>query len=137
MNIENYEKQIQADRLLNYGLLDQAERLYEEVLAAEPANVEVAFGLARVALERGDEQLAYERALRAVKIKPNFDDAQRLVQRLAEILAVRKRNAEAASSGSAAPQHQSEAVRPSEQSAFARNRSMADHRADEQQRNKK
>ena len=135
MNIENYEKQIQADRLLNYGLLDQAERLYEEVLAAEPTNVEVAFGLARVALERGDEQLAYERALRAAKIKPNFDDAQRLVQRLAEILATRAAAGAPGSSGG--PQHQSEAIRPSEQSAFARNRSMADHRADEQQREKK
>ena len=39
MNIANYEKQIQADRLLTYGLLDQAEKLYEEVLAAEPSNV--------------------------------------------------------------------------------------------------
>jgi tetratricopeptide (TPR) repeat protein len=131
VNIDNYEKQIQADRLLNYGLLDQAERLYEEVLATEPTNVEVAFGLARVALERGDEQLAYERAQRAAQIKPNFDDAQRLVQRLAEILATRQPGA------AGTPQHQSETVRPSEQSAFARNRSMADHRADEQQREKK
>lgn len=126
MNIESYEKQIQADRLLAYGLLDQAERLYEEVLTAEPGNVEVAFGLARVALERGDEALAYERARRAAAINSRFDDAQRLVQRLAEILATR----------SSQPQ-QSAPVRPSEQSAFTRNRSMADHRADEQERNPK
>jgi tetratricopeptide (TPR) repeat protein len=133
MNIDNYEKQIQADRLLTYGLLDQAERLYEEVLAAEPNNVEVAFGLARVALERGDEHLAYERAQRAARINPRFDDAQRLVQRLAEIIRTR---ASAEAAGSPTP-HQSESIRPSEQSAFARNRSMADHRADEQQREKK
>jgi thioredoxin-like negative regulator of GroEL len=128
VNIDNYEKQIQADRLLTYGLLDQAEKLYAEVLAAEPANVEVAFGLARVALERGDETLAYERAKAAVKINPRFDDAQRLVNRLAEILATR---------AAGATEHQAPTVRPSEQSAFARNRSMADHRADEQQRNDK
>jgi len=128
MNIANYEKQIQADRLLTYGLLDQAEKLYEEVLAAEPGNVEVAFGLARVALERGDEQLAYERVRLALKINPRFDDAVRLEQRLAEIIATRR---------TAATQHQTQAVRPSEQAAFARNRSMADHRADEEQRGDK
>ena len=128
MNIANYEKQIQADRLLTYGLLDQAENLYDEVLAAEPGNVEVAFGLARVALERGDEQLAYERVKLALKINPRFDDAFRLEQRLAEIIATRR---------TAATQHQTQAVRPSEQAAFARNRSMADHRADEEQRGDK
>ena len=128
MNLDNYEKQIQADRLLTYGLLDQAEKLYTEVLVAEPKNVEVAFGLARVALERGDEQLAYERVQRAVKINPRFDDAVRLEQRLAEIIATR---------GAGPTQHQSQAVRPSEQAAFARNRSMADHRADEEQRGEK
>lgn len=125
MNIDNYEKQIQADRLLTYGLLDQAEKLYDEVLVLEPNNVEVAFGLARVALERGDEQLAYERVHRAVQINPRFDDAVRLEQRLAEILATR-------ASGVTPPPVQG--VRPSEESAFARNRSMADHRADERQK---
>ncbi len=128
MNIANYEKQIQADRLLTYGLLDQAEKLYQEVLEAEPANVEAAFGLARVALERGDEQLAYERVQVAVRINPRFDDARRLEQRLAEILATRS---------AGVTQHEVQAVRPSEQAAFTRNRSMADHRADEQQRTEK
>jgi tetratricopeptide (TPR) repeat protein len=128
MNVDNYEKQIQADRLLTYGLLDQAEQVYEQVLAAEPDNVEAAFGLARVALERGDERLAYDRAQRALRINPRFDDAQRLVDRLAEILSTR---------AAGNTQHQTPAIRPSEQSAFARNRSMADHRADEQQRNAK
>ena len=126
MNIDNYEKQIQADRLLTYGLLDPAEKLYEEVLAAEPTNVEVAFGLARVALERGDEPLAHERVKRALRINPSFDDALRLERRLAEILAARQ---------AGAVQHQAPAVRPSEQATFARNRSMADHRAIESKRN--
>jgi tetratricopeptide (TPR) repeat protein len=125
MNIDNYEKQIQADRLLTYGLLDQAEKLYAEVLEKEPRNVEAAFGLARVALERGDEQLAYDRARRAVEISPRFDDAVRLEQRLAEIIAARRANA---------THHAPDAVRPSEQTAFARNRSMSDHRASEAKR---
>ena len=126
MNRDNYEKQIQADRLLTYALFDQAEKLYSEVLAAEPENVEAALGLARVALERGDEALAYERARRAVRINPRFDDAVRLEQRLAEVIAAR-----AAGATHQAPQ----ALRPSEQTAFARNRSMADHRASEEKRN--
>ena len=125
MSIDNYEKQIQADRLLTYGLLDQAEKLYEEVVAAEPQNVEAALGLARVALERGDEQLAHERARRAVQINPRFDDAVRFEQRLSEIIAAR---------GTNGAHHTPTAVRPSEQSAFARNRSMADHRASEEKR---
>lgn len=128
MNVDNYEKQIQADRLLTYGMLDQAERLYQEVLALEPNNVEAAFGLARVALERGDEQLALERVKRAVKINPRFEDATRLEQRLAEIVAARKTNAK---------HHAPQGVRPSEESAFARNRSMADHRANELKRGNK
>jgi tetratricopeptide (TPR) repeat protein len=128
MNIDNYEKQIKADRLLTYGLLDQAEALYEEVLTAEPRNVEVAFGLARVALERGDERLAYERVQRAVRINPPIDDPVRHEQRLAEIQAAPQANE---------AHHEPVAVRPSEAAAFARNRSMADHRADEQQRMKK
>jgi tetratricopeptide (TPR) repeat protein len=128
VNVDNYEKQITADRLLTYGLLDKAEALYDEVLAAEPNNVEVAFGLARVALERGDEQLAYERVQLALKINPRFDDAVRLEQRLAEIIATRR---------AGATEHQAQAVRPSEETAFARNRSMADHRTDEEQRAEK
>jgi thioredoxin-like negative regulator of GroEL len=125
----DYEKQIQADRLLLYGLLDQAESLYTEVLDAEPGNSEAAFGLARVALERGDEQLAHERANLAVRLNPRNDDAQRLAQRLTEILEARRTDGPS--------QHRPQLGRPSERSSFARNPSMADHRADEAKRNEK
>jgi thioredoxin-like negative regulator of GroEL len=131
----NYEKQIQADRLLVYGLLDQAERLYGDVLRAEPNNSEAAFGLARVALERGDDQLASERVQVALRLNPHNDDARRLANRLAEIIDAR-RAAESDQSGGAAPDRPAP-VRPSEQAAFARNRSMADHLADESKRNAK
>ena len=124
----NYEKQIQADRLLLYGLLDAAERLYEEVLGSDPNNSEVAFGLARVALERGDEDLALERAQVALRLNSRNDDARRLVERLGEILSARR---------SGAIHHPPQAGRLSEQAAFARNRSMADHRAQEDKRNVK
>jgi Flp pilus assembly protein TadD len=129
MNPDAYEKQTQADRLLMYGLLDQAETLYREVMRLEPANSEAAFGLARVALERGDEALAHERAREAVRLNPRNDDAQRLENRLAEILANRRTGV----TGHRAPS----AARPSEQASFARNRSMADHRASERERNEK
>jgi len=129
MSDANYETLLQADRLLLYGLHDQAETLYAEVLEKEPGNSEAAFGLARVALERGDELLALARAQLAVKLNPRNDDAQRLEQRLAEILAAR-RAGQTAHRGPTA-------VRPSEQAAFARNRSMADHRAIEAEKNKK
>jgi len=128
VNLDNYEKQLQADRLLTYGLYEQAEKLYAEVLAAEPENVEAALGLAHVALEQGDEAVAHERARRAVEINPRYDDAVRLEQRLAEIIAARQ---------AGATHHTPQAARPSEQTAFARNRSMADHRASEEKRNEK
>jgi hypothetical protein len=123
-----YEKQIQADRLLMYGLLDQAERLYGEVLRAEPSNSEALFGLARVALERGDERLALERAQVASRLNPSDDDARRLADRLGEIVETRR---------SGAPQHRPRVMRPSEQAAFSRNRSMADHRTEEDKRDAK
>jgi thioredoxin-like negative regulator of GroEL len=129
MTDETYEKQLQADRYLLYGLLDQAEALYGEVLQAEPRNGEAAFGMARVALERGEEQTAYERVQVAVSLDPGNDDAQRLARRLREILEARRSGPPAASRPQSAP--------PAEQASFARNRSMADHRAEESRRNAK
>ena len=44
-------------------------------------------GLARVALERGDEAGALELARRALAIDPENDAARRMVERLEEVLA--------------------------------------------------
>ncbi len=123
----SYESLLQADRLLMYGLLDQAEQLYQQVLDQERDNSEAAFGLARVALERGDEQLAHQRAAHAVELNPRNDDAQRLLARLAEILKARREPP---------PQRSAPAERPSERAA-AQNPSMADHRARESKRTQK
>ena len=76
-----------AERLLAAGLLDQAERLFEQVAEADPHNAIAVVGLARVALGRGDELRAMALARRALEIDPEEAAARRLVDRLGPALA--------------------------------------------------
>jgi hypothetical protein len=80
---------LQAERALSVGLLDRAETLYRQVAVADPRNSIAVVGLARVALERGDERGALELGRRALVVDPENDAAQRLVQRLEEVRAYR------------------------------------------------
>lgn len=80
---------LQAERALSVGLLDQAERLYDQAAAADPRNSIAVVGLARVALERGDEAEAWRLAGRALGIDPENVAAQRLARRLEEVWAYR------------------------------------------------
>ncbi len=80
---------LQAERALSVGLLDRAETLYGQVAAADPRNAIAVVGLARVALERGDEVGALELARRGLSIDPENDAAGRMVQRLEEVRAYR------------------------------------------------
>jgi outer membrane biosynthesis protein TonB len=80
---------LQAERALSVGLLDRAETLYSQVAAADPRNSIAVVGLARVALERGDEAGALETARRALAIDPENAAAQRMVARLEEVIAYR------------------------------------------------
>jgi len=80
---------LQAERTLAAGRLDEAERLYRQASDADPRNSIAVVGLARVALERGDETGAYRLAGRALGIDPENVAAQRLSQRLEEIYAYR------------------------------------------------
>lgn len=78
---------LQAEGALSVGLLDRAETLYRQVASADPRNSIAVVGLARVALERGGQPEALDLARRALAIDPENVAAQRLVQRLEEVLA--------------------------------------------------
>jgi len=80
---------LQAERALTVGLVDQAERLYTLAADADPRNSIAVVGLARVALERGDEPEAWREATRALTIDPENIAAQRLAGRLEEVYAYR------------------------------------------------
>lgn len=77
---------LQAEGALSVGLLDRAETLYRQVASADPRNSIAVVGLARVTLERSDEVGALTLARRALTIDPENSAAQRMVQRLEEIL---------------------------------------------------
>ena len=79
------EPLLEAERAMSFGLLDQAERLYRQVADHDPRNSIAVVGLARVALERGDERTAYAEAKRALAIDPDNPAAQHLVMRLTEV----------------------------------------------------
>ena len=103
-------------------------------------------GLARVALERDDDELAYRHAKRALEIDPENAAAIRLEARLGEVLRGRGEvsvpQTDAQPSPQPAPPERSDAAapqpgpdaRPSEQHIFTRNPSMADHREMEERR---
>ncbi len=77
---------LEAERAMAVGLLDQAERYYAQVAAADPKNSIAVVGLARVALERGDQRGAYTFARRALAMDPDNPMANHLSQRMAEIM---------------------------------------------------
>ena len=76
---------LQAERALSMGLVDQAERLYRQAAEADPRNSIAVVGLARVALERDDDVLAWREAKRALTIDPENAAAQRMVERFEEV----------------------------------------------------
>jgi thioredoxin-like negative regulator of GroEL len=117
------EALLQAERLLLHGQVDQAETIYANAVAQDPNNAIAVVGLARVALERGDEQLAYARAGEALQIDPQNAAAQRLEARLAEVFAAR------AEPPPPPPLRDQADERPSERAFLTRNPSMADHAA--------
>ena len=83
------ERLLQADRLLIVGLIDQALKIYREVLDADPRNSQALVGLANCEVEQGDLRAGYATALRVLEIDRSNNVALRLEARLSEILATR------------------------------------------------
>lgn len=101
-----------AERALAAGLVDQAERLYRQAADGDPQNSIAVVGLARVALERGDEPEAWRQAKRALAIDPENVAAQRLVGRLEEIWAYRGESLPDVAGAAAAAPSSGEAASP-------------------------
>ncbi len=80
------EQLLRAENALALGLLDQAEKIYAQTLAHDPANAIALVGLSRVALERGDERASLGFARRAMSIDPENAQAGRMVARLEEVI---------------------------------------------------
>ena len=78
------ELMLEAERAMGIGLIDNAERLYTQVVAIDPKNSIAVTGLARVALERGDQRGAYTFARRALALDPDNPIAGHLSMRMAE-----------------------------------------------------
>ena len=126
------EALLQAERLLVHGMVDQAEQIYHRAIEQDEHNAIAVVGLARVALERGQERVAYERAREALAIDPQNVAAQRMEQRLAEVFAERERPADPAAGQNAADLPNP--FEPSERAFLNRNPSMADHAAAEERK---
>jgi tetratricopeptide (TPR) repeat protein len=85
---------LQAERTLAMGRLDDAERLYRKALEVDPRNAIAVVGLARLAIERGDDREAYRLAGQALELDPDNAAAVRLAVRLHEVLGARGESVE-------------------------------------------
>jgi Flp pilus assembly protein TadD len=78
------ELMLEAERAMGIGLIDNAERMYRQVVAIDPRNSIAVTGLARIALERGDQRAAYTFARQALALDPENPIASHLAMRMAE-----------------------------------------------------
>jgi Flp pilus assembly protein TadD len=111
------EMMLEAERAMGIGLIDNAERLYRQVVAIDPKNSIAVTGLARVALERGDQRGAYTFARQALALDPDNPVAGHLAMRMAEQM---RNRGEALPEDSAPPATRKPAQERAEDPASAR-----------------
>src|SRR3954453_10131872 len=83
------ELMLEAERALAVGLLDQAERYYGQVVAGDPRNAIAIVGLARVALERGDQVTVYRLHRPGLPPDPDNPAGSHLAHRMSEQFQIR------------------------------------------------
>ncbi len=83
------ELMLQAERALSMGMVDRAEQLYWQAIETDSRNGIAIVGLAKVAIERGDDATALLFARKALEIDPENGAAQRITKRLEEAAAER------------------------------------------------
>ena len=66
----------EAYAALNAGNLDASQRLYNQVLRSEPANIDVLLGLAAIATQQGNSEEATRRYLKILELDPRHALAQ-------------------------------------------------------------
>ena len=66
----------QAYAALQSGELEQAQRLYQDVLGAEPKNIDALLGLAAIAVRQGNSEEATRRYLHVLELEPRNALAQ-------------------------------------------------------------
>lgn len=105
---------LEAERAMSLGRTDRADRLFRQAADADPRNSIAVVGLARVALERGDEAGALALARRALEIDADNPAARRLADRLVEVMTYRGKGpaAEEAKEDAAADATTGSAVTP-------------------------
>jgi predicted Zn-dependent protease len=111
------EMMLEAERAMGIGLIDNAERLYRQVVAIDPKNSIAVTGLARVALEHGDQRGAYTFARQGLALDPDNPVAGHLAMRMAEQM---RNRGEALPEDPASPANLKPAQEPAEDPASAR-----------------
>ena len=76
------ERLLAAEGALSRDELDHAQRLFGQVVEADPRNAIAVVGLARVLARRGDTEAARELLAHALEIDPDEAEAQRLLAEL-------------------------------------------------------
>jgi tetratricopeptide (TPR) repeat protein len=96
------ELMLQAERALSMGLVDRAEQLYWQAIETDSRNGIAVVGLAKIAIERGDDVTALRFARKALELDPDNGAAQRIAKRLEDAAVERGLPAQAAAATEAA-----------------------------------